>query len=145
MPSCQFRECLVGKSFLQGTYEIFCLEVFKCDFLILHPYYIYIHSLRTNYKEVIQREKPQIGFLQQTPIFQRESYLSLVRNHFNLFSIPLSLLYLERRFIPKYNPHLIKVQRVFWSLRSFGDLPREVGEAWQMQSGVLQDLESQRR
>jgi len=31
---------------------------------------------------------------------------------------------------------------VFWSLGSFGDLPKEAGEDWQMQSGVLQDPKS---
>ena len=28
---------------------------------------------------------------------------------------------------------------MFWSLGSFGELPKESGEAWQMHSGVLQD------
>ena len=27
---------------------------------------------------------------------------------------------------------------MIWSLGSFGDLPKEVDEAWRMQSGVLQ-------
>ena len=31
---------------------------------------------------------------------------------------------------------------MFWSLGSFGDLPKEVDETWWMQSDVLQDLES---
>ena len=31
---------------------------------------------------------------------------------------------------------------MFWNLGSFGDLPKEAGEAWWMQLGVLQDLES---
>ena len=34
---------------------------------------------------------------------------------------------------------------MFWSLGSFRDLPKEVGEAWWMQSGVLRNLESLRR
>ena len=80
-----------------------------------------------------------------TPIFQRESYPSLVRNHSNLFSFPLPLSYLERRFVPKHNPHIFRVQRVFWSLERFGNLLKEAGEAWRMQSGVLWDLESQTR
>ena len=80
-----------------------------------------------------------------TPIFLRERYSSLVRNHCSLFSFPLSLSYLERRFVPKHKPHLFKVQRVFWGLGSFGDLPKEAGEAWRMQSGVLRNLESQTR
>ena len=80
-----------------------------------------------------------------TPIFQRESYSSLVRNHCSLFSILLPLSYLERRFVPKHNPHLFKVQRVFWCLGSFGELPKEASEAWWMQSGILRDPISQRR
>ena len=68
----------------------------------------------------------------QTLIFQRESYSSLVRNPCSLFSIPLPLSYLERRFVPKHNPHLFRVQRVFWSLGSFGDLTKKAGEAWGM-------------
>ena len=80
-----------------------------------------------------------------TPIFQRENYSSLVRNHFSLFSLPLPLSYLERRFVPKHNPHLFRMQRVFCSLGSFGNLPKEAGEAWWMQSCVLRDSKSQRR
>ena len=45
-----------------------------------------------------------------TPIFQRESYSSLVRNHSSLFSFPLPLSYLERRFVPKHNSHLFRAQ-----------------------------------
>ena len=86
------------------------------------------------------------SFLQHNiPIFQRESYSFLVRNHSRLFSFPFPFSYLERRFIPKHNPHLFRVQRVFQSLGSFRDLPKEVGEVWQMQSGILRDLESQTR
>ena len=80
-----------------------------------------------------------------THTFQRESYSSLMRNHCSLFSFHLPLSYLERRFVPKHNPPLFRVWRVFWSLGSFGELPKEAGETWQMQSGVLQDLESQIR
>ena len=93
----------------------------------------------------LKEKKPQIGFLQHTPIFQRESYSSLVRNNSSLFSFPLPLSYIKRRFVPKHNPHILRVQKVFWSLGSFGDLPKEVDETWRMQSDVLWDLESQRR
>jgi len=44
-----------------------------------------------------------------TPIFYRESYSFLVRNHCSLFFILLSLSYFERRFVPKHNPHLFRV------------------------------------
>ena len=91
--------------------------------------------------------KTQRGFLQHThPSFRkRESYLFLVRNHFSQNSFPLPLSYLQRKFVPKHNPHIFKMQRVFWSLGRFGDLSKEADEAWRMQSIVLQDPESQRR
>ena len=34
---------------------------------------------------------------------------------------------------------------MFWSLGSFRELPKEAGETWRMQSGVLQDPESKTR
>ena len=34
---------------------------------------------------------------------------------------------------------------MFWSLGSFEDLPKEAGEVWRMQSGILQDPESYTR
>ena len=34
---------------------------------------------------------------------------------------------------------------MFWSLRNFGDLPKEAGEAERMQSGVLRDSESYKK
>ena len=94
-------------------------RIFKCDFFTLHPYCIYIPSLPTNYKEAIQRKKIQIRFLQHTPILQRECYSSLVKNHCSIFSFLLLVSYLERRFVPKHNPHLFNVQSVlelgkFW-------------------------------
>ena len=120
-------------------------RIFKYDFLTFHPYYIYSHYPQ-KYERPFQREKPQIGFLQHnTPIFQRDSYSSLVRNHFSLFSFPFPLSYLERRFVPKHNSHLFRVYRVFWNLGSFGELPKEAGEAQRMQSGILRDPESQTR
>ena len=77
--------------------------------------------------------------------FWREGYSSLVINHSIIFPFLLPLSYLERRFVPKHNPHLFRVQRVFQSLESFGDLPKEAGEAWWMQSGILRDPKSQTR
>ena len=68
-----------------------------------------------------------------------------MRNHCSLFSFPLPLSYLQRRFVLKHKSHIFRVQRVFWSLGSFRDLPKEAGEAWRMQLGVLRDPESQRR
>ena len=104
-----------------------------------HTIYIIItHKSREDYS----KRKPQISFYNTThPLFrERERERAthpLVRNHCSLFSFPLLLLYLEGRFVPKCNPHLFRVQRVFWSLASFEDLPKEVGEAWRMQLGGI--------
>ena len=113
-----------------------------CDFLTLHPYYIYPH-----YPQIVKRpfreENPkQVFYNTHTHPSFRDSYSSLVRNHCSLFSFPLPLSYLERRFVHKYNPHIF---RVFWSLGSFEELPKETGETWRMQLGVLQDSKSQTR
>ena len=85
------------------------------------------------------RETTLERFLQHNkPIFWRERATHpLVRNHRSLFSFPLPLSYIEKRFVPKHNPHLFKVQRVFQSLESFGDLPKEISEAWRMRSGGI--------
>ena len=105
-------------------------------------YTIVTHKCKGDHSE---RKTLDKFFTIHTSIFQKESYSSLVRNHSSLFSFPLPLSYLERRFVPKHNLLLFRVQRVFWSLGNFGDLPKEVGETWQMQSGVLWDPESQTR
>ena len=94
----------------------------------------------------LKKKNPRYVFYNtHTLIFQRESYSSLVRNHYSLFSFPLPLSYLGRRLVPKHNSHIFRVQRVFQSLGSFGNLAKEVSKAWWMQFGALQDLESQRR
>ena len=38
-----FCECFARQAILRGTHKTFCLEDFKCDFLTLHPCYIYPH------------------------------------------------------------------------------------------------------
>lgn len=48
-------------------------------------------------------------FTTHAPIFWRESYPSFVRNHCSLFLFSLLLLYIERRFVPKHNPHIFRV------------------------------------
>ena len=110
--------------------------------LFTHTIYTLItHKSKRGYSE----RKTLDRFLQHnTLIFQRENYSSLVRNHSSLFSFPLPLLYLERRSVPKHNLHIFRVQRVFWSLGSFGDLPKEACKVWRRQSSVLRDPESYR-
>ena len=88
------------------------------------------------------REKnPRYVFYNTHPSFRERELLILSEKSLQ----PLPLSYIERRFVPKHNPHLFRVQIVFWSLGSFGELPKEVGETWWMQSGVLRDPVSQRR
>ena len=134
----RFRQCLTGKAFLRNTHETFCLEDFKCDFLTFYPYYICPHYPQ-KYQRPFREKNPRQIFYNTTHSFFRESYSSLVRNHCNLFSFLLPLSYLEKRFVPKHKPYHFKIQRVFWSLGSFGDLPKEVDEAWWMQLGILRD------
>ena len=105
-------------------------------------YTIIIHkSMRGNSQ---RKTLDRLSTTEHTHLLEKESYLSLVRNHCSFFSFPFPLSYLERRFVPKHNPHLFRVQKVFWRLGSFGNLPKEADEAWRMQSGVLRNPKNQR-
>ena len=116
-----------------------------CDFLTLLPYYIYPYYPQMQRRPFRKKNPREVFYNTHTHLLERESYPSLVRNHFSFFSFPLPLSYLERRFVTKHNPHLSRVQKVFWSLGSFGELPKKADEAWQMQSGILWDSESKTR
>ena len=105
-----------------------------CDFLTLHPYYIYPHYLQILIRLFKEKNPRQV-------FYNTHAHL-LVKNPCSLFSFPLTLSYLERRFVPKHNPHIFKVQRVFQSLGCFEDLPKEADKAWWMQSEILWDLEA---
>ena len=73
-----FRNYFVRQVISQGTYKTLYLEDFECDFLTLHPYYIYPHYPQ-NKREAIQRKKTLDRFLQHnTPTFKRESYSSFI-------------------------------------------------------------------
>ena len=140
--SCQpggFHECLASKAFSQDTRETLCLEDFLSVTFLPFTHTIYTRITHKSMKGHSKRKTLDRFSTTHKPIFQRESYSSLVRNPCSPFSFPLSLSYLERRFVPKHNPYLFKVQRVFWNLRSFGDLPKEAGKAWRMQSSVLRE------
>ena len=106
--------------------------------VIFLPFTHIIYTIITHKSKVrlYSERKPQVSLYNTTHLPFRERS-SLVRNHYSLFSFPLPLSYLERRFVPKHNPHLFRVQRVFWSLRSFRDLPKEAGETWRMQLGSI--------
>ena len=89
--------------------KFFAWRIFKCDFLTLHPYYIYTLIIHKSMKSHSERKTLDRFFTTHTPIFERESYSSLVRNHYSFFFFPLPVLYLERRFVPEHNSHLIRV------------------------------------
>ena len=55
---CQFRECLARKANPRDIRETPCLEDFKCDFIILHPYYIYPHSPQ-KYERPFREKNPR--------------------------------------------------------------------------------------
>ena len=121
--------------------KLFAWRIFSLTFL---PFTYTIYTLITHKSKVnaIQRESPRQVSTSQHTYYLRESYLSLSENSLVVSSpSPLSLLYLERRFIPKHNSHLCRAQRVFWSLGSIWDLPKEAGKAWRMAQGGIVGFE----
>ena len=124
LPTKYSRNILLG-GFLSVTFLPFTHTIFT----------LIIHKSKRDYLK--RKTLDRFFTTQHTHLLERESYSFLVRNHSSLFSFPLPLSYLERRFVPKHNPHIFRVQRVFWSLGSFGDLPKEADETWRMQSSVL--------
>ena len=80
---------------------------------------LYIPSLPTHVKEANSKRKTLDRFsTTHTHLLEREllilsekslSHSSLVRNHCSIFSFPLPLSYVERRFVPKHNSHLLRV------------------------------------
>ena len=98
------------------------------------------------YVRLFREKNPRLVFYNtHTHLFERESYSSLVRNHCSLFSIPLHYHTLRGDLYPNTIHTFLECSECFVSLRSFGDLPKEASEAWRMQPGILQDLESQTR
>ena len=133
-----FREQLVDKAFLRDTRKTFYFA--RLSYLIhtfcTHTIYTpitYICWCGHSKRKTLDRFSTTY-----TPIFQRESYSSLMRNPCSLFSFPLPMSYLERRFVPKHNPHIFRVQRVFWNLGSFEELPKEASEAWLMLWAIVE-------
>ena len=108
VPGCQFHKCLVRRANHWDTRKALCLKDFKCNFLTF-TYIIYTLITHKSMKSHSERKTLDRFFTTHTPIFERESYSSLVRNHCILFSFPLLLPYLERRFVPKHNPHIFRV------------------------------------
>ena len=109
MPGCRFREYLADKAFSQGSRKTFCLEdFFSMTFL---PFTLIIYTFITFKCEGGHSERKTLDrfSITHTPIFLRESYSSLVRNHSGLFFFPFPLSYIEKRFVPKHNLHLFRV------------------------------------
>ena len=110
----EFRQTVVFASVSQvrpsrkTVAKHFVRRFFKCDLLTLtHAIYTLItHKCRGDH---LERKTLDRFSTTHTPIFLRESYSSLMRNHCSLFSIPLPLSYLERRFVYKHNSHLFRV------------------------------------
>ena len=83
-------------------------------------------------------------------VFQVTGILFQVHHSFQIqvrvsFTIVPKLTFKSRVCYRVFCHGIARVQRVFQSLESFGDLSKEADEAWWMQSGLLRDLESQRR
>ena len=74
----------------------------KCGSYTLHTYYIY-HHYPQNCKETIPTKVSTTLILLERAAHPQE------RNHCSFCSSPITLLYLERRFVSKYNPHIFKV------------------------------------
>ena len=74
-----------------------------------HIFYPTIYTLITHKsKERLIRENAREVSKTHPPFRERVIHL-LVRNHYSLFSFPLPLSYLKRRFVPKHNPHQFRV------------------------------------
>ena len=96
-PSCKVPAKFFTWRFLSVTFIPFTNTIYT---LITHK----------SKKRLYSERNPKIGFYNTThPPFGERATHSLVRNHYNLFSFPLPLAYLERRFVPKHNPHIFRV------------------------------------
>ena len=74
--------------------------------LIPFTHTIYISSLLT---KLWGYSEENLGEVSTTPTLLERTIHPQERNSRSLFSSPLPLSYLERRFVPKHNPHLFKV------------------------------------
>ena len=115
VPGCRFRECLECKAFLRDSRETFYLEVFLSvtSLPFTHTIYTLItHKCMKGYS----KRKPLDRFsTTHTPIFLRESYSSLVRNHCSLFSIPFHYHTLRGDLYPNTIHTFSECSECFWS------------------------------
>ena len=113
-----------------------------CDFLTLHPYYIYPRFPQMQRRSFREKNPRLVFYNTHTHLLERELPI-LCEKSLQPLLLPSPIVIPSEEICNKHNPHLSRVQKVFWSLGSFGELPKETGKAWQMQSGVLRDSESQ--
>ena len=86
-----------------------------CEFLTLHPYYIYPHYPQM-YERPFREKNPRLVFYNTyTHLFERQSYSSLVRNHCSIFSIPLHYHTLRGDLYPNTIHTFSKCSECFWS------------------------------
>ena len=131
VPGCHFREYLAGKAFPRGSRETFCPEVFLC--MTCLPFTHAIYSLITYTCKGGQFREKNLRYVfynTHTHLLEREllilsekslSHSSLVRNHCSIFSFPLPLSYVERRFVPKHNSPTQSVESIL-----------ELGKLWEI-------------
>ena len=105
---CQVAFCkyFARKAISWGTCKILCLEVLSVTFHIFYPT-IYTLITHKSKKRLIKENPREVST--KHPPFRERVIHPLVRNHYSLFSFPLPLSYLERRFVPKHNPHQFRV------------------------------------
>ena len=134
----RFRECLASKAFPRDSRKLFCLEDFFGVTSL--PFTHTIYTLITHKCKRGHSKRKTLDRFSTTHIhlFERESHSSLVRNHCSIFSFPLPLSYLERRFVPKHNPHIFNVVNVFGVAGKHWKKPRMADATW----SLLRDLEN---
>ena len=96
-PTCEILVKHSAWSFLNVTFLPFTHTI----------YTLITHKCMRGYSK--RKTLDRFSTTQHTHFLERESYSSLVRNHSSLFSFLLPFSYLERRFVPKHNPHLFRV------------------------------------
>ena len=94
-------------------------KIFECYFLTLHPYYIYLHYPQ-KYERPIQRKTLDRFSTTHTPIFQRESHSSLVRNYSSIFSSRLHCHTLRGDLYPNTTHTFSKCRECFRALEVLG-------------------------
>ena len=98
------------------------LRFLQCDLPTFHPYYIYPHYPQKYVRPFREKNLRQVFYNTCTHLLEREreSYSSLVRNHCSLFSFPIPLSYLERRFVPNTTHTFLEYRECFGAWEALG-------------------------